>query len=383
MLSVWRLRDLSVWWSDLYPEYYYGIRRYPYSTDMEKNPLTFKDIDPSQADPHFGVPTSPLFGGGQADEVHNMGEVWCIALFEMWAGLSEKLGAELGAKWALQYVTDGLKLAPPNATYLEARDAIILADEVGAAGENYGDIWKAFAKRGMGFSARCPDANTTIGVVEAYDLPPDIIVNNPDGVLELRFTPANLAALFAGDDNVIGVRVTDGPGVTNATFSVTSSAGTPPTMKNDGVAPDFRAGDATYTGTFRMPTGVESVTLTFVVSAPDKVTSTNVVTYYAVAPPANDNFSKATKVPVAGAGFYTSNKKATMEAGEPAHGNLNSDKSLWYDYTSTTNATILVDSGGSDFISTVAVYTNSSLPTLRICGRSHGDIRTLWSILEF
>ena len=32
--------------SGLTQNYYYGIRRYPYTTDMTKNPLTFKDIDP-------------------------------------------------------------------------------------------------------------------------------------------------------------------------------------------------------------------------------------------------------------------------------------------------------------------------------------------------
>jgi len=29
--------------------YYFGIRRYPCTTDLSKNPLTFRDIDPSQA----------------------------------------------------------------------------------------------------------------------------------------------------------------------------------------------------------------------------------------------------------------------------------------------------------------------------------------------
>ena len=46
--------------SGLLENYYYGIRRYPYSTDMLKNPLTLKDIDPSQIDPHNGVPLSPI-----------------------------------------------------------------------------------------------------------------------------------------------------------------------------------------------------------------------------------------------------------------------------------------------------------------------------------
>ena len=41
---------------NLQQNYYFGIRRYPYSTDLAKNPLTFKDIDPSQASAHTGVP---------------------------------------------------------------------------------------------------------------------------------------------------------------------------------------------------------------------------------------------------------------------------------------------------------------------------------------
>src|SRR5436190_22992535 len=36
----------------LLENYYFGIRRYPYTTDMTKNPLTFRDIDPAQANPY-------------------------------------------------------------------------------------------------------------------------------------------------------------------------------------------------------------------------------------------------------------------------------------------------------------------------------------------
>jgi hypothetical protein len=47
--------------------YYFGIRRYPYCTDINKNPLTFKDIDPTQASSHTGIPRSSIIGefGGQ------------------------------------------------------------------------------------------------------------------------------------------------------------------------------------------------------------------------------------------------------------------------------------------------------------------------------
>ena len=166
--------------------YYYGIRRYPYTTDMSKNPLTFKDIDPGQADPHFGVPINPIFGGGDPAEVHNQGEVWCVTLREVWARLVTKAGWAAGNQLALQLVTDGMKLAPPNPTFLEARDAIIEADQVDTGGDNYVELWTAFAKRGMGFGAQASTSDTTIGVVENYDLPPNAI---PDGILEVNVNP--------------------------------------------------------------------------------------------------------------------------------------------------------------------------------------------------
>jgi uncharacterized repeat protein (TIGR01451 family) len=157
--------------------YYFGIRRYPYSTDLNKNPLTFKDIDPLQAIPHTGVPLNPIdtFNPVFASEVHNQGEVWCAVLWEMRANLVDKHGFA-GNRVALQLVTDALKLTPRNPNFLQARDAIILADQVNNGGVNFNDIWRAFAKRGMGFTAMSPDASTTIGVYEAYDLPDALLI---------------------------------------------------------------------------------------------------------------------------------------------------------------------------------------------------------------
>src|SRR5687767_13687758 len=62
--------------------YYFGIRRYPYSTNLAKNPLTFKDIDPTQASAHAGIPRS-LIASPSATVVHNIGEVWCVTLWDV------------------------------------------------------------------------------------------------------------------------------------------------------------------------------------------------------------------------------------------------------------------------------------------------------------
>ena len=77
-----------------FPNYYFGIRRYPYSTDMTKSPLTFKDIDPTQASPHTGVPLSPRYTASNANpsQVHGQGEVWCNMLREVWVNLGRGSG---------------------------------------------------------------------------------------------------------------------------------------------------------------------------------------------------------------------------------------------------------------------------------------------------
>ncbi|MBX7210869.1 MAG: M36 family metallopeptidase [Verrucomicrobiaceae bacterium] len=164
--------------SGMMSNYYYGIRRYPYCTDMSKNPLTFRDIDPTQASPHTGIPLSPLFGSSNSNpgEVHNVGEVWCMALWECRANLITKYGAA-GNQKVLQLVTDAMKLCPVNPNLLQSRDAIIQADLVAFGGANRNELWAAFAKRGMGASATAPASSTTTGVVEAFDMPDDLSVS--------------------------------------------------------------------------------------------------------------------------------------------------------------------------------------------------------------
>ena len=367
---------------DYTENYYFGIRRYPYTTDMSKNPLTFKDIDPVKADPHFTVPVNPLVGGTDPSEVHNQGEVWCMTLREVWANLVSKWGWEIGNQLAMQLVTDGLRLAPANATFLEARDGILQADLVDNGGENYVEIWSGFAKRGMGYSAACPSSDTTLGVVEAFDLPPDI--GTPDGILEVRITPASGEVLLAGDTNSIFLRVSDALGVTNATITATLSTGESLVFQNDGIDPDQLANNSVYSAALIVPTNLGSITLTAIITAPDKEGITNSATYFIVPPPLNDAFANATKVPAAGANYLTTSKRATNESGEPAHAGVESASgSLWWNYTATANTNILVDTGGSMVRTIVAVYTNNSLVTLKPVGTATGGLTRPGAFLNF
>ncbi|CCE98514.1 hypothetical protein SFHH103_04023 (plasmid) [Sinorhizobium fredii HH103] len=148
--------------------YYYSIRRYPYSADMNRNPLTFKHIGANVMLP-VGPPRN---GGGANQEVHNAGETWCTALWEVFVTLVGAHGHATSEKRMLQYVVGGLKVTPANPTFLQARDAILSA----AGALQPADvplIWKGFAKRGMGKDAVAPAATSTslTGVVESFGVP--------------------------------------------------------------------------------------------------------------------------------------------------------------------------------------------------------------------
>ena len=157
--------------------YYYGIRRFPYALkttvggpdNRPFNPLTFADIDASQANISDGAfNASPSFAGNSATEVHNAGEVWCMALLEVRARIIGRLGFAAGNDRVLQIVTDGMKLTPDNPSFIQARDAIIAADIAGFGGADTTDIYAGFAVRGMGFGATSDGSNH---VTESFELP--------------------------------------------------------------------------------------------------------------------------------------------------------------------------------------------------------------------
>jgi uncharacterized repeat protein (TIGR01451 family) len=223
--------------SGMTQNYYFGIRRYPFCTDMTKNPLTFKDIDPAQASSHSGIPRSPIIGN-TANEVHNMGEVWCMTLREARANLINKYGWASGNPLIMQLVTDGMKLSPANPNFLQARDAILQADLVDTGGANRNELWAAFAKRGMGFSATSPSSSTTTGLHEAYDIPfqplqltVPVSATEGDGVLagagQVRLPyPVGtnvVIALSSGDTSeaTVPATVTILAGQTNTAFDLT------------------------------------------------------------------------------------------------------------------------------------------------------------------
>ncbi|KAE8327254.1 extracellular metallo proteinase mep [Aspergillus sergii] len=124
-----------------------GIRAYPFSTSLETNPLTYTSLN-------------------ELDEVHAIGAVWANVLYELLWNLIDKHGKNDGPKpefkdgvptdgkyLAMKLVIDGMALQPCNPNCVQARDAILDADKALTDGANKCEIWKAFAKRGLGEGA--------------------------------------------------------------------------------------------------------------------------------------------------------------------------------------------------------------------------------------
>jgi extracellular elastinolytic metalloproteinase len=161
-------------WTDLTPtfrdNYYFSIRRYPYSADMAKNPLTFRHISNNVVLPS-GPPRRPGPSGSNS-EVHNAGEIWCSALWEVFVNLVALHGHAEGERRMLEYVIGGLKLTPSMPTFTQARDGILTAVSALEPGD-LPDVWRGFAKRGMGPQAVSPPSTSSslAGVVEDFTTP--------------------------------------------------------------------------------------------------------------------------------------------------------------------------------------------------------------------
>ena len=101
--------------------------------------------------------------------MHADGEIWVETLWDLRARLIADHGAADGITRARALVTDGLRLAPANPTFLDMRNAILQAD----LNRGFGDrdrIWAVFAARGMGFRASTSGNNDTTPVQD-FSLP--------------------------------------------------------------------------------------------------------------------------------------------------------------------------------------------------------------------
>jgi len=223
-----------------------GIRRYRYSYNMTTDPLTFDA---------YGSSGTTSYGVTRSTEVHNSGELWASALWDMNWQLIAKYGydADLytgwtgsgaggaGNKLTLRLVMDGMKLQPANPSFTQARDAILSADTALTGGANQCDIWRAFARRGLGSGASVGASTSSTNITGSFTLPGSCglavtdstpnstsIVASPPTSYVVNFSEALApASVVAGDFQVNGVAATSVV-LSNSNFTATFSYGASP-----------------------------------------------------------------------------------------------------------------------------------------------------------
>jgi uncharacterized repeat protein (TIGR01451 family) len=164
-----------------------GIRRYPYSTDMNINPQTFDDIKGT---------TAP----------HPLGEVWAGMLWDMYWAFVDLYGydanwknKESGNYKAAFLVIEGMKLQSCNPGFIQGRNAIFDADELFFQGRHKCMIWDVFARRGLGYFAEGGSTTNRNDGVENFEPLPTCIE-------KLKISKTATASVNAGDEVIIELK---------------------------------------------------------------------------------------------------------------------------------------------------------------------------------
>ncbi len=152
-----------------------GIRPAPYTTNMAVNPYTYASTN--------------LYGG--LSQPHGIGFMWCTVLWEMTWDLIDQYGfspdlynGNGGNNIALRLVIDGMKLTPCHPGFVDARDAILAADQATYGGAHQLLIRQAFARRGLGYFASQGSTFSRDDQVESFELQPLITNLAVEAILE-------------------------------------------------------------------------------------------------------------------------------------------------------------------------------------------------------
>jgi extracellular elastinolytic metalloproteinase len=167
-----------------------GIRRYPYSTNMGLNPLTYGSV-------------------AENTEVHAVGEVWTAVTWDLYWALVDKYGYDQnwknknsGNARAIQLVMDGMKMQPCSPGFIDGRNAIKMADILNYNGADTCLIETVFARRGMGVNAKQGASNSAGDQIQSFE--PQAVC-----VQELKLIKTITETILPGGEALVTLVVTN------------------------------------------------------------------------------------------------------------------------------------------------------------------------------
>ena len=144
---------------------------FPYSLSFKINPLTFKNVT-------------------TLNTPHDIGLIWGSVIFDLYWRLIESNG--FSTNWydskqakgniiLMNLIIATLKTQVCNPSFLDARNALLSADEQVSGGKYKCKIWQAFAARGMGIHAKEKLRDFVFDyeqVTESFKIPRICIIRN-------------------------------------------------------------------------------------------------------------------------------------------------------------------------------------------------------------
>ncbi|HKG36940.1 MAG TPA: M36 family metallopeptidase [Solirubrobacterales bacterium] len=161
-----------------------------------------------------------IFCPGQCGpEEHADGEIWAQTIWDLRQELRSDTAFDEphdgGLDKARALITEGMRLSPPDPSFLDMRDAILLADQTLFGGADSGTIWSVFAGRGMGYFA-VSLGGADAGPIQDFSTPPNCgasVCGTVSGVVtetESGDPVAGATVEFLGPGNLVGTTDADG-----------------------------------------------------------------------------------------------------------------------------------------------------------------------------
>ncbi|HEY1537915.1 MAG TPA: M36 family metallopeptidase [Solirubrobacteraceae bacterium] len=187
--------------------------------------------------PHYGGYTYADFGHVAGDpEVHADGEIWTQTMWQLRQLLISRSDAAGDAE-VRQLMTNGMRLAPPNPSFLDLRNAVLQA-AAASLPTTIDDIWTVFADRGMGYFASTTDASDLSPIADTH-MPPATAAAT--GTLSGTVTDAatgspvaGITVAVAGHDSGVGPQLSATTSSSGAYTISTVAPGTYPLVRARG-----------------------------------------------------------------------------------------------------------------------------------------------------
>jgi len=220
---------------------YGGIRVYPYCKNFSVDPWTYDSLQKDTSIHEYNVLTHP-------EVIYYTGELWCSTLWDMTWDLIKAEGINKtflkpavagGNTTAMKLVMEGLKLQKCSPGCLDGRNAILKADTVLFGASHSAIIWKAFARRGMGYSAIEGLTTKIKDGHGAYNLPPGVSLQSssttvvaedasrsskPEITIGPNPTRDYLMVTIPGNKNKLNVQLMSNNGAIVGTYVVTNES---------------------------------------------------------------------------------------------------------------------------------------------------------------